>query len=329
MTLCRRMRACLAVASLSFGVHAPGGAALPEPPAGVLRIVVTANVGSGMDSAARIIAEFLRTSQRQAAIVDNRPGADGIIATRLVIAAPADGQTLLLASNGQIAITPLLHDPVPFDGERDLAPVTLVARWPLVLVVSSMVPVRTVAELVARARESPDGIDCGSASSNYQLATEMFQRLTGARLRHIPYNGVAATVNALAAGDVQVAILNLNVALPLIRAGKLRALAVNTESRQASAPDVPTFAEAGVQGFDFGIWAAVYAPAGTSPVLMGHLRETMARALADDEVRARFAAGGMQVVGGSPDAVREGLARDRARYGALARAIRDANRVDR
>lgn len=302
---------------------APVAAAEPEYPVRAIKLVVTASVGSGPDVSSRILADALRKALGQPVVVENRPGADGIIAERLVAGSPADGYTLLQATNGQIALTPILHESLPFDTERDLAPVAAIARWPLALIVPASLSFQSVQELILYARTHSGSLNYGSASSNYLLAAQMFEKLTGTELHHIPYQGVPAVVNALAAGEVQVAIVNAAAATALINAGRLRALAVNTEKRQPTLPGVPTFAEAGVPGFDFGIWLGMYAPSGMSASVAARLQTAVAAALDSSEVRAKFAALGMTPMRGSPQDVSEMISRDRKAYGAMARAMRD------
>ncbi|MFO1415000.1 MAG: tripartite tricarboxylate transporter substrate binding protein [Burkholderiales bacterium] len=287
-----------------------------------VRLVVTAPPGSGVDVGARLLAESWRTTLGPV-VVDNRPGADGIIATRFVAQAPADGYTLLLASNAQMSLTPLAHDPPPYNFERDFVAVAMLARWPVVLVVTPSLPVTTLAEFVAYARARPDALDYGSASANYAVATERLLQLTGLRLRRIPYGSVGATANALAAGDVQAAIVNVISAVPLVKAGRLRALAVNTEARQPLLPDVPTFAEAGVPRFDFTVWSGVFAPAGLPAAVVARLQDATTAAVLDPDVAARMTAAGMAPVVGGTREMRAAIAEERRALGALARELRE------
>lgn len=303
----------------STAAHA---ADLPYPTRPI-KLVVGATAGSGPDVASRIVADALRDSLGWEVVVENRPGADAIIATRAVVSAAPDGYTLLQATNGQIAITPILHKDLPFDVERDLKPVAAIARWPLAMIVPASSPFQTVAELVTFATRHPGKLNFASASSNYRLALDMLQTLSGSQLRHIPYQGIPAAVQAVVASEADVAIVNAVAAAALIKAGKLRALAVNTEERQPMLPDVPTFAEAGIRGFDFGIWLGMYAPSAVPPAVLAQLHAAVTASLANGELRAKLAALGMTPIGGSAQDVRAMIEQDRKAYTARARQLRE------
>lgn len=286
-----------------------------------IKMVVGLPAGSGLDFVSRVIAEKLRDALGQPVVVDNRPGADGIIAARYVAASAPDGYTLLEATSGQMTITPLLHT-VLYDPLRDFAPIALVARWPLALVVTPDVPAGTVQELVAYAKANPGKLNYGAASSNYMLATEMFTGLTGTQMYHIPYPNVAAVVNGLLAGDVQVAMVNMLSLAPHVKTGKLRALAVNSPSREPMLPGVPTLAEAGVRGYTFVMWMGMFAPAATPPDVVARLRAAVGESLESEDVQSKLAAAGMVTMNGSPQVLRDTIVRDTKAYSALAKALR-------
>lgn len=312
------------LALLLLFVLAPAVAAEPDYPARTIKLVVGATPGSGPDVASRIVADALRDSLGQPVVVENRPGADAIIATRAVVNSAADGYTVLMATNGQITVTPILHAKLPFDVERDLVPVTAIARWPLALIVPASVPFHSVADLVTYAKRYPGELTYASASSNYLLALDTFQDLTGTELRPIPYQGVPAAVHAVAAAQADAAIVNVAAAMGVIKAGKVRALAVNTDERQPSLPDVPTLAEAGVRGFDFGIWLGMYAPSRVPPAVIVRLHEAVAAVLASRDVRAKLATLGMAPMAASQREVWSMLEHDRQAYGPRARQLRES-----
>lgn len=287
-----------------------------------IRIVVGSTAGSGIDIGARMLAERLREELGQPVVIEIKAGADGMIAARHVAAAAPDGHTLLAATNGQMAIVPVVQDKPPFDPARDFAPISMVARYPLVLVVIPTVPVHSVPELVAYGKAHPGELNYGSASSSFMFGTERFKRLSGADLHHIPYIGVPAVATALLAGDVQVAILSVLAASPHIKAGKLRALAVTSIAREPLLPDVPTLAEVGVRGYDLDIWLAIFAPAGTPPEIVARLHAAIARNLDAPEMRDKLATAGMVPLIGSPQVVRETILRDTKTYAALEAALR-------
>ncbi len=291
-----------------------------------IKFVVGFPPGSGVDTAARVLAEKLRDALGQPVVVENKSGADGIIAARHVASATPDGYTLLAASNGQMSIIPVLQPTRPYDPIRDFDPISLVARWPVALVVTPAVPVASVAELVAYANAHPDMLNAGVASSNYMLATEMFSRLTGISMHYIPYRGVSAVVNGLLAGDVQVAIVNTISSTPYVKTGDLKALAVNGTVRVPTMPDVATMAEAGVHGFGFDLWMGLFAPAGTPQTIIVRLQAAIAESLKAEDLRSRFAALGIAATGSSPQGLRDTIDRDTKAYSGLAKSMRAADK---
>jgi tripartite-type tricarboxylate transporter receptor subunit TctC len=285
-------------------------------------LVVGFPVGSGVDVAARVLGEKLRDELGQPIVVEIRAGADGIIAARHVAAAAPDGYTLLPSTNGAMAINPVMQDKLPYDPLRDFEPISMIARYPQVLVVAPSLPVNSVRELVAYAKAHPGELNYGSGSANFMFAMEMFKQLTGADLHHIPYLGVPAAVSALLAGDVQAAIVNTVSSTAHIKAGKLRALAVTGAAREPLLPDVPTLAEAGVHGYNLEIWTAMFAPAGTPPEIIARLHAAIVRSVESPEVRDRLAATGVVPISSSPQFVRDTIVRDTKAYAGLAKVLR-------
>lgn len=313
--------ACLVAGILAWPAW-PAAAVDGDYPTHAIRLVVTTPAGSGMDVAARMLAEALRETLGQPVVVDNRSGGDGLIAIRLVQAAAPDGYTWLVTSSGQMSIIPLLHDTPPYDAERDFVPVTIFARYPLALVSVPSLPVHSVGELAAYTRAQPQALEYGSASNVYRVGTEMFLHQSGARMRPIPYRGVPAVVNALLAGEVQVAIINVIAAAPLVASGKLRALAVTGDARDPALPGTPTFAQAGLSDYTFATWAGVFAPVGTPPALVQRMHAAIAEATGSAAMRGRFAAADITPVAIGRDAMKAVMAGDRVTYGPLAREVR-------
>ena len=285
-----------------------------------IHLVVGAPVASGMDLAVRILAERLREDLGQPVIVENRPGADGIIAARTVATAPPDGYTLLPSTNSQMSINPILNRNLPYDPLRDFEPIAMFTRVPLVLVVNASLPVSSVAELIAYARANPTLLNYGSGSSVFMFSTEIFKSLAGIEMRQIPYNGIPPVVTGLLAGDVQVGIVNLAPALAHIQAGKLKALAVMNPSREPVLPDVPTLAEAGVRGYDVLVWLGMFAPAGTPPEVVTRLHDAIVRAIATPEVRDKLLAAGMIPSPSTPSALGATVRREIETFRAVAKA---------
>lgn len=289
-------------------------------PSRAIHLVVGAPVASGMDLSARILAERLRRDLRQPVIVENRPGADGIIAARTVATAPPDGYTLLPSTNSQMSINPILTRNLPYDPLRDFEPIAMFTRTPLVLVVSASLPVNSVAELIAYAKANPTLLNYGSGSSVFMFSTEIFKSLAGIEMRQIPYNGVPPVVAGLLAGDVQVGIVNLAATVAHIKAGKLKALAVMNDAREPQLPDVPTLAEAGVRGYDVLVWIGMFAPAGTPPEIVTRLHDAIVNAIAMPEVREKLLAAGMIPTPSTPNALGATVRRELEAFGAVAKA---------
>jgi tripartite-type tricarboxylate transporter receptor subunit TctC len=304
------------VAVLAIAAGAASAQAWPDRP---LRLVAAAPPGSGLDLTMRTLAERLHADLGVNAIVENKAGADGILAAQQVAAAAADGMTLLAGSPAQMTINPVLRTDLSYVPVRDFVPVSLVSQVPLVLVVLPGVGAQSVRELVALARSRPLPLDYGSGSSTFMFATELFARRAGIALRQVPYNGIPPVVAALLAGDVQVGLVNVPPALAHLRSGRLRALAVTGAAREPSLPDVPTLAEAGVAGYDFSVWVGLFAPAGTPPERVAQLNAAIAKALEAADVRERLTASGIVPVASTPVALADTVRRERALVESVAR----------
>jgi len=277
-------------------------AAAAQYPAKPVRFIVPSAVGGGTDIIARAISVKLGESLGQQFVVDNRPGAGQMIGIELAAKAPADGYTLLMAAS-TLAINPIMYKKVPYDPIRDFAPITQAATLPNVLVVHPSLPVKSVAELIAYAKQHPGELNFASAGigTSPQMSIELLKSMTGIDMVHIPYKGTAPGVVDVLAGQVKVMAPNLLTALPHIKAGKLRALAVTSVKRTEALPEVPTVAEAGVPGYDSTQWYGVLAPAGTPPQIVARLHDEIVRALRDAEVGKRLAADGAEAVGNRPE----------------------------
>jgi tripartite-type tricarboxylate transporter receptor subunit TctC len=253
-------------------------------------------------------------------IVENKPGADGVIAARAVATAAPDGYTLLPSTNSQMTINPVIKRNLPYDPLRDFAPIGVYLRVPMVLAVNASLPVGSVAELIAYAKAHPALLNYGSGSSVFMFITENFKSLAGIEMREIPYNGVPPMVSGLLAGDVQVGVVNLAPTLAHIKAGKLKALAVMGDAREPLLADVPTLAEAGVRGLDLQVWIGMFAPAGTPPEIVARLNDAIVRAIAMPEVREKMRAAGLDPVSGTPTALGATVRRELDVIGAVAKS---------
>jgi tripartite-type tricarboxylate transporter receptor subunit TctC len=273
--------------------------AYPSKP---VRFIVPSAAGGGTDIIARAVAQKLSEAFGQQFVVDNRPGAGQMIGIELVAKSPADGYTILMAAS-TLAINPIMYKKVSYDPLRDFAPITQAASLPNVLVVHPSLPVKSVAELIAYAKQRPGRLNFASAGigTSPQMSVELLKSMAGIDMVHIPYKGTSPGVVDLLAGQVSVMTPNVLTALPHIKSGRLRALAVTSAKRSEALPDVPTIAESGLAGYDSTQWYGVLAPAGTPRGIVARLHDEIVRALREPDVRQRLAADGAEPVGSSPE----------------------------
>lgn len=270
----------------------------PERP---VRLVVPFAPGTSVDSVARLLADAVAASWGQPIVVENMPGAAGNIAVGRVAKAAPDGYTLAFSGDAALVVNVSLFEQLGYDPLRDLVPITQIAITPNILVVNNNVPAQSVADLVARARAEPGGLSIASAGygTSQHLAIEMLKRSAGIELMHVPYKG--SYLPDLMAGHVKAAFANVVAALPLVRAGKLRALAVSAERRLPAIPELPTMAEAGAAGVVASAWFGVVAPAGTPAAVVQRVHAEFTRALARPDLRQQLIASGVDIVGSSPE----------------------------
>ena len=266
-----------------------------------IRIIVPQSAGGSTDLAARVVTQRLDDALKQPIVVDNRPGAGSINGTDLVAKAPPDGYTLLAVA-ASFTITPSLRKKLPFDPVRDFLPVSQLASLPHVLVLHPSVPVKTVKELIAFAKEKPGQLNCASSGvgTSTHLAAEQFMYMTGTKMLVVPYKGGAPGVIALLGGQVQVYFATISTALPHIRTGKLHALAVTSAKRSSVAPELPTVSEAGVTGYEHSSWVGILAPAKTPRHVIEKLNTEIVKIVNAPDVKAVFLRDGLESVGNSP-----------------------------
>jgi tripartite-type tricarboxylate transporter receptor subunit TctC len=288
------MATVVAIAGLGNGA---GAAQFPERP---VRIVAASAPGGGTDIIARLLANKLSELWKQQAIVDNRSGGGGQIATDVVAKAAPDGYTLLLQGNG-ISYTTYLYKKLPFDVKRDIIAVTIVGNQPFVLAVHPSVPAKSVAELVQLAKAKPGELrfSSGGVGGSSHLGTELFCFRAGVNMLHVPYKGTGPGVTAILNKEVHLGMAGVGTMLPHIQSGKLRGLAVTGAKRSPAAPELPTIAENGLPGYAYDVWYGLFAPANTPRETLNRINAAANEALRDPETVKRFASAGVDVMGGN------------------------------
>jgi len=318
----RATRLLFLAAACALGINSAMAAdAFPTKP---IRIVVPFPPGGPADVLARTVGDRIAAALGQPVVVDNRPGAGGNIGMELVAKAAPDGHTLALAPAGNLTVNPSLYRNVPYDVGRDFAPVTVIAAVPNVLVVNPQVPAKDLAELIAYAKANPGKLNYSSPGpgSGAHLAGELLKSSAGIDIVHVPYSGIAPAVTAVIAGDVQLMFAGAPSALPQVAGGKLRALAVASPMRIASAPALPTLSEAGLPGFDVTSWYSIVAPAATPPAVVERLQKEIARALTSPDVKAKLTGIGAEPIANTPE---EFAAMIRVETAKWSKIVKDAN----
>ena len=288
-----------------------------------VKILVGFTAGTAPDLAGRILADRFAEVWGTPFVVENVPGAGSNVATDRVAKSPPDGYTLLMGGNPSLVINPSLYETLPFDPQKDFAPISQVFVAANVLAVPPEVPVKTVAELVAFAKAQPGKLSYAHAGvgTSQHLGAELFKYRAGLDIAAVPYRGSTALMPDLLAGRVTMSFANIVNVLPLAREGKLRALAITSSKRSALAPDLPTMAESGFPGFEASVWYGFIGPAGLPTPVVARLHAEIQRALASDDVKGRLAAAGGEVLPGPVDRFTALLNTERTRYEKL---IRDA-----
>jgi tripartite-type tricarboxylate transporter receptor subunit TctC len=296
-----------------FSATAATAGEYPDRP---IRLLVPGAAGGGMDVVARLVANTIGESLKQAVVVENKPGAAGNIAVNQLAKSPPDGYTIVLGQTSQLAINPSLYGNLPYDVFKDFIPVVLLADAPNVVVVPADSPIKSMADLVQAAKNAPDGLDVttpgiGTVS---HLTAELFQRSAGIKLRHIPSRGANSALIDVVAGRIPLMLSSIPTALGLINSGQLRAIAVSAIERSPALPNVPTIAEQGYPGFNAGTWYGLLVPANTPPDVVKKLNEVGNAALKSPAIVERVVAEGGIVLGGTSAAFSEKLRVDNAKW---------------
>lgn len=289
----------VAAALLALSMAGNAQALYPDRP---IRLIVAQSPGGNADIIGRALAEGLGERLGQTVVVDNRGGASDIIAIELVVRAPADGHTLLLVASS-FGVNPALNRKLPYDQQRDLAPITLVATAPNILVVGPALQIKSVAELIRVAKSKPGQLTFGSSSNlgSPHLAGELFKLMTSVDMVHVPYKGAAASLTDLIAGRISLSFASLPSAVAQVKSGRLRALAVTSEKRFSLTPDLPTVAESGLPGFETSAWQGLLAPEKISRAIVNRINAESASSVKSPAMRNLLAANGAEGVGNSPE----------------------------
>ena len=295
----------------------------PAYPQRPLRILVGYSPGGAVDTIARALAQPLQAALGQPVIVENKPGAGTNLAMRTLIDSPPDGHTLMLVANAAAA-NPTLYQPAPFDVARDLSPIALVGRVPVVIATGAQGDLTSMATLLAHSRAKPGVVNVGTPGngSTPHLAVELFAHAAGIQLTHVPYKGGAQAITDTLAGHIQTVAVNALEVLPHVKAGKLRVLAVLSPQRAAILPDVPSIAESGYPGFEASVWYGLVGPAGLPPTVVARLHAEVQKALAGVELQGRLAGAGGEALPGTVARFSSLLSSEQLRYGRLIREAR-------
>ena len=301
------------------GLAAPA-AAQPAWPDRPIRLVVPYPAGGNADTSARLVATQLSTRLGQPVLVDNRPGGAGSIGAALVAKAPADGYTLLLDATA-FAVNPALMAKLPYDAGKDFAPITLINRTPLLLVVPAASRFKAVGDLVRAARAAPGKLSFASAGSGgaQHLAGELFKQGAHVEMTHVPYRGGAPALTDLVGGQVDLMFSATAASAPFVKSGKLRALAISSAERTEGWPDIPTVVESGLPGFEVYEWNGLFAPAGTPAAVLERLEAETRAAVASPDLRKRFAELGVQPVGSTSREFADFIKTESTRWATLIR----------
>jgi tripartite-type tricarboxylate transporter receptor subunit TctC len=286
-----------------IAIVVPTGSPAQTYPNHPIRFIVPYAPGGGTDIVARTLAQKLTENLGQPVVVDNRSGAGGILGTELAAKSAPDGYTILLGTTGPLGINPSLYRNLPYDVRRDFAPISLIATAPHVLALHPSVPAKSVRELIAFAKTHPDQLtySSGGTGGSNHLSGAMFNVMAGIRITHVPYRGAGPAVLAMVSGEVSLAFCDVLTTLPHVKSGRLRGIAVTGAERSTIAPELPTIAEAGVPGYESGVWHGVLTGAKTLPAIVKRLNAELVNIVRHTDMHEKLSAEGSEVIGSSPE----------------------------
>ena len=319
----RVLRVSWLLAILGVAVAAAPLAVAQSWPTKAIRIVAPSTPGDAPDVIARLIAEKLSPVLGQQVVVENKPGAGGVVGSEAVARAAPDGYMLIMGNAGSHGINAAVYSKLPYDIQRDFAPVSLVAIAPNIVVINPAVPATSLVEFIAYAKSQPGKLSyaSGGNGSSAHMSMELFKSMAGVDIQHVPYKGSTPALTDLIGGQVAIFIGNMPPTVPHVKAGKLRALAVTTKARSALMPELPTMTEAGLPGYETVAWFGVLAPAGTPPDIVNRLSMEIGKIVRSPEMRDRLVAMGAEPVGGTPEEFKTVIDRDIAKWKALAQKV--------
>jgi tripartite-type tricarboxylate transporter receptor subunit TctC len=303
---------------------APVGGFAQSYPAKPIRFIVPFPPGGGNDTIARLVAQKLSAAIATQVIVDNRPGAGGTIGAEAAARSPADGYTMFLAGVATHGINPNLRKKLPYDALKDFSAVSLIASAPLLVVVHPSLPAKSIKDLVALAKARPGQINYASngAGGSSHLAVELFDMMTGVKMTHIPYKGLAPALTDLLAGEVQVMFSSAVAMLPQVKAGRLRAIAMTGSKRSAAIPAIPTVAESGIPGYETGSWYGVVVPAGTPTAAIERLSREIQAIVKSQDITSKLNEEAVIPVGSTPDSFERHIRAELARWAKVIKAAK-------
>jgi tripartite-type tricarboxylate transporter receptor subunit TctC len=308
------------LALATAAIAAATAQAQPAYPSKPIQLVVGYAAGGGTDLLARVVASKMAEGLGQPVVIDNKVGAQSIIAAQHVAKAAPDGYTILLGPSGPMSMNPAIYSKLPYAPLRDFAPISLLGSFPLILAVGQNHPAKTVQQLVDYGKANPDKSNYGASAAPFQLAAELFKQKTGTAFQHIAYKGSNESVNATATGEVTMTLADPPPLVGQVKAGRVRPLAITTPARHPAWPDVPTMREAGFADMDIALWTGILAPAGTPPAIIKRLQDEVARVLKLPDVRERILALGIDPVASTPEEFSRVIATDIAKWTAVAKA---------